>query len=235
MPNSTTETPSAHRSEADQVGTQDLFHDEDVESARRFSDSDVPCHLDVIPVAFHAFDLVFLKAEIAREFRRRQARALKNAMRDRPKRKAVRHADHGEVFVLTAAATGPGGRWCPDTICGVVEAIVVVGRPLPGNRNDCRAWSESGAKAAVGNTRTIADGGYPDPGLVMPHRRRTGEDPPDCKQAHNKSHKQVRARVKHVFARMKTGKILRDCRPKGDGVQHAMHGIARLHHPTLTA
>lgn len=27
--------------------------------------------------------------------------------------------------------------------------VVVVGRPLPGNRDDCRAWSESGAKAAA--------------------------------------------------------------------------------------
>lgn len=50
--------------------------------------------------------------------------------------------------------------------------VVVVGLPLPGNRNDCRAWSESGAKAAVGNTITIADGGYPGTGLLMPHRRR---------------------------------------------------------------
>lgn len=71
--------------------------------------------------------------------------------------------------------------------------IVVVGWPLPGNRNDCRAWAESGAKAAVGNTMTIADGGYPGTGLVMPHRRHKGEDLPDWKQAHNKSHKQVRA------------------------------------------
>lgn len=37
----------------------------------------------------------------------------------------------------------------------------------------------------------------------MPHRRRKGEELPDWKQAHNKSHKQVRARVEHVFARMK--------------------------------
>ena len=37
--------------------------------------------------------------------------------------------------------------------------IVVVGRPLPGNRADCKAWEESGAKAAVGHTITIADGG----------------------------------------------------------------------------
>ncbi|MGW9284874.1 transposase [Streptomyces diastaticus] len=112
--------------------------------------------------------------------------------------------------------------------------VVVVGRPLPGNRNDCRAWAESGAKAAVGNAMTIADGGYPGTGLVMPHRRRKGEKLPDWKEAHNKSHKQVRARVEHTFARMKTWKILRDCRLKGAGVHHAMLGIARLHNLALT-
>ena len=36
--------------------------------------------------------------------------------------------------------------------------VVVVGRPLAGNRTDCKAWEESGAKAAVGRTLTIADG-----------------------------------------------------------------------------
>ena len=111
--------------------------------------------------------------------------------------------------------------------------VVMVGRPLPGNRNDCKAWEESGAKAAVGKTTTIADGGYAGTGLVMPHRRRKGEDLPDWKEAHNTSHKQVRARVEHVFARMKTWKILRDCRLKGDGVHHAMLGIARMHNLTL--
>ncbi|MEU2572400.1 transposase [Streptomyces anulatus] len=110
---------------------------------------------------------------------------------------------------------------------------VLVGRPLPGNRNDCEAWEEPGAKAAVGKTLTIADGGYPGTGLVMPHRRREGEELPDWKQAHNKSHKQVRARVEHAFARMKTWKILRDCRLKGDGVHDAMLGIARLHNLNL--
>lgn len=60
--------------------------------------------------------------------------------------------------------------------------VVVVGRPLAGNRNDCKAWEESDAKAAIGKTMTIADGGYPGTGLVMPHRRRKGEDLPDGKQ-----------------------------------------------------
>ncbi len=112
--------------------------------------------------------------------------------------------------------------------------VVVGGRPLAGNRNDCKAWEESGAKAAVGNTVTIADGGYPGTGLVIPHRRRRDQAVlPDWKEEHNKSHKQVRARVEHVFARMKTWKILRDCRLKGDGVHHAMLGIARMHNLAL--
>jgi hypothetical protein len=54
------------------------------------------------------------------------------------------------------------------------------------------------------------------------------------KEAHNASHRKVRARVEHTFARMKTWKILRDCRLKGDGVHYAMLGIARLHNLTLT-
>lgn len=60
--------------------------------------------------------------------------------------------------------------------------VVVVGRPLPGNRHDSRGWEESGAKAAVGKTMTIADGGYQGTGLVIPHRRRKGEKLPDWKE-----------------------------------------------------
>ncbi len=111
--------------------------------------------------------------------------------------------------------------------------VVAVGRPVPGNRNDCRAWEISGAKDAVSHTTVIADGGYIGTGLIMPHRRRAGEELPDWKEESNRSHRQVRARVEHAFARMKTWKILRDCRLKGDGVHHAMLGIARLHNLTL--
>ncbi|MGY4956934.1 transposase [Streptomyces nigrescens] len=111
--------------------------------------------------------------------------------------------------------------------------VVVVGRPLPGNRHNSRGWEESGAKATVGNTMTIADGGYQGTGLVIPHRRRKGEELPAWKEEHNRSHKQFRARVEHALARMKGWKILRDCRLKGDGVHHAMLGIARLHNLAL--
>ncbi len=33
--------------------------------------------------------------------------------------------------------------------------VVAVGKPLPGNRNDCVAWQDSGAKAAVSTTPTV--------------------------------------------------------------------------------
>ncbi|MEU0840386.1 transposase [Streptomyces sp. NPDC005962] len=112
--------------------------------------------------------------------------------------------------------------------------VVAVGRPLPGNRNDCKAWELSGAKNAVGRTTVIADGGYRGTGLVIPHRRERGQaELPDWKEEHNRSHRKVRARVEHAFARMKIWKILRDCRLKGDGVHHAMLGIARLHNLAL--
>ncbi|MFD9538281.1 transposase [Streptomyces sp. NPDC060010] len=112
--------------------------------------------------------------------------------------------------------------------------VVAVGRPLPGNRYDCKAWELSGARAAVGRTTVIADGGYRGTGLIIPHRREPGQSELEpWKEEHNASHRTVRARVEHAFARMKTWKILRDCRLRGDGVHHAMLGIARLHNLTL--
>ncbi|CAL9278866.1 transposase [Streptomyces sp. SudanB135_2055] len=112
--------------------------------------------------------------------------------------------------------------------------VVAVGRPLPGNSNDCKAWELSGAKGAVGRATVIADGGYRGTGLVIPHRRAPGQAGlPTWKEEHNRSHRKVRARIEHTFARMKTWKILRDCRLKGDGVHHAMLGITRLHNLTL--
>ncbi|MFJ2838737.1 transposase [Nocardia sp. NPDC087230] len=108
------------------------------------------------------------------------------------------------------------------------ELVVALGRPLPGNRNDCRAWTESGAAHACHNAVVIADGGYQGTGLIIPHRRTSGVELPEWKQTHNKSHRRVRARVEHAFARMKTWKILRDCRLRGDGVAVAMSGVATL-------
>ncbi|MFJ6645929.1 transposase [Streptomyces sp. NPDC091290] len=126
----------------------------------------------------------------------------------------------------------------PDQV--VIDAdtrlVVAVGRPLPGNRNDCRAWELSGAKVAVGKAVVISDDGYRGTSLVIPHRRERGQaELPAWKEQHNTSHRKVGARVEHVFARMKSWKILRDCRLKGEGVHNTMLGIARLHNLALAA
>lgn len=102
------------------------------------------------------------------------------------------------------------------------QLVVAVGRPLPGNRNDCKTWKLSGAKAASATT-VIADGGYRGTSLVIQHRRERGQaDFPEWKEEHNSPNRKIRARVEHALARMKTWTILRDCRLQGDGVHNAM-------------
>lgn len=61
------------------VGTLDLFHDEDVEYARRLAAAGTRCELQVVPGAFHGFDQLFSKTPVVREFRRSQIRALRAA------------------------------------------------------------------------------------------------------------------------------------------------------------
>ncbi len=66
------------------------------------------------------------------------------------------------------------------------ELVVALGRPLPGNRNDCRAYAESGAEHACRNAVVIADGGYQGTSAIIPHRRVPGRDLPEWKQAHKR-------------------------------------------------
>jgi len=51
------------------VGTVDLFHDEDIAFAARLQDAGVPCTLEVVAGAFHAFDVVAPQTAVARAFR----------------------------------------------------------------------------------------------------------------------------------------------------------------------
>jgi hypothetical protein len=111
--------------------------------------------------------------------------------------------------------------------------VIAVGDPQPGNRNDCIAYPASGVHRATTGAHVIADGAYRGPncpGVIIPHRKTAKTDVlPDWKEDHNRSHRRVRARVEHVFGRMKTWKILRDCRRRGTAVAHAARGIALMH------
>lgn len=59
------------------VGSHDLFHDEDVEYARRLEAAGVPCTLDVVDGAFHGFDLVAPRSSVAKAFHGRWSVALR--------------------------------------------------------------------------------------------------------------------------------------------------------------
>jgi acetyl esterase/lipase len=50
------------------VGSNDLFHDEDLAYAERLAAAGVPCDVEVIPGAFHGFDQVAPKAEVSQRF-----------------------------------------------------------------------------------------------------------------------------------------------------------------------
>ncbi len=62
------------------VGTFDLFHDEDLEYARRLKAAGVPCEVTIVPGAFHGFDALKPSAPVAREFRRSPLALLRKAL-----------------------------------------------------------------------------------------------------------------------------------------------------------
>ena len=64
------------------VGTNDLFHDEDLTSAERLHTAGVPCTVHVAPGAYHGFDQAEPETNVARDFRRAQIEALRNALGD---------------------------------------------------------------------------------------------------------------------------------------------------------
>jgi acetyl esterase/lipase len=62
------------------VGTHDLFHDEDLAYAQRLTEAGVPCHVEVIPGAFHGFDVVAPKATVSQRFFDSQCASLRAAL-----------------------------------------------------------------------------------------------------------------------------------------------------------
>ena len=59
------------------VGTEDLFHNEDVAYAQRLKACAVPCEIEIVPGAFHGFDVFDAKIPLVRAFRRSQIAALR--------------------------------------------------------------------------------------------------------------------------------------------------------------
>lgn len=65
------------------VGDIDLFHDEDVEYARRLQEAGVPCELHVEPGMYHGADVLMGKVDSMRAFRTRMVAVLGEALAPR--------------------------------------------------------------------------------------------------------------------------------------------------------
>jgi hypothetical protein len=107
---------------------------------------------------------------------------------------------------------------------------VAVGTPTPGNRNDCRAYRDSGVDQQCRGAQVMADGGYRgNPEVIMPYRKPgKGRALPAWQEELNTVHKRVRARVEHALCQMRCWNILRNCRRAGDGVYYAAAGVALM-------
>ena len=76
----TLDNPAAHAPDIALLGTLDLFHDEDVEYARRLSEAGVPTELHVIEGAYHGFDASEPTAPVSVDFVKRQVDALRRML-----------------------------------------------------------------------------------------------------------------------------------------------------------
>ncbi len=100
----------------------------------------------------------------------------------------------------SSSTRAPGWSWWSANLCQAIATTAGRGN-CPGSRRP------SGATV-------IADGGYRGTAWsARAGRRAEGQAQlPAWTEEHNTSHRKVRARVEHVFARMKGWKTLRDCR-----------------------
>ncbi|AKT41451.1 alpha/beta hydrolase [Chondromyces crocatus] len=61
------------------VGTLDLFHDEDLDYARRLEAAGVPVEVELVPGAYHGFDAVLPRAPVSKAFVEARVRAMERA------------------------------------------------------------------------------------------------------------------------------------------------------------
>ncbi|MEQ4725632.1 transposase [Nonomuraea sp. B19D2] len=106
--------------------------------------------------------------------------------------------------------------------------IVATGTAWPGNRNDIVAFRETVGKTLPAHPRLSGDGGSD---RVRTPRR--GPDGKIIKDAAYKRFRKRRAVAEHAIARLIDHQILRQCRRRDTGVDHAIAGVAALHNLKL--
>ncbi|MFF4041344.1 transposase family protein [Streptomyces sp. NPDC001816] len=113
--------------------------------------------------------------------------------------------------------------------------VIAAARPVPGTMAVAHAWCASGLSEHCQGVTVLGDGAYLNCGMAVPHRKRPGRALLKGEEDDNAEHRRVRARVEHVIGRMKSYKILRDCRQRGDGLHHAVQAVAHMHNLALAS
>ncbi|MDQ1005732.1 hypothetical protein QFZ82_000216 [Streptomyces sp. V4I23] len=111
--------------------------------------------------------------------------------------------------------------------------LVAIGIPLPGSRNNCRAFAESVATEPAAEP-VIADGRHQGTWALIPHGKRPGQERLIWRRRRRTRSIAGPEPGWYTLSRLKNWKVLRDCRLRGKGVHQAMLGLARLDNLALT-
>ena len=110
-------------------------------------------------------------------------------------------------------------------ICAHRRRVIAAGQCWPGNRNDVIDARHTVARL-LDRRVILDDGGYRGiPTITGPQRDHSG------RIIHNndyRKHRRIRARAEHVIARLKDWQILRQCRRRGQAINHSLQIIAEL-------
>ncbi|HXO51680.1 MAG TPA: transposase family protein, partial [Mycobacterium sp.] len=108
----------------------------------------------------------------------------------------------------------------PIITCAHRRRVVVAGRCWPGNRNDVTVARATVAHMLTGH-EILGDRGHRAiTTITTPRRDHSGRIIRDDRY---QLHRRIRARVEHVIARLKDWQILRQCRRRGEAINHSLH------------
>jgi hypothetical protein len=103
--------------------------------------------------------------------------------------------------------------------------VITAGQCWPGNRNDI-VVAHATVGHPLGHHEVLGDGGCRGIAPIRsPRRDKTGRIIDDHAY---RAHRRIRARVEHVIARIKDWQILRQCRRRGNAINHSLQIVAGL-------